>query len=1263
MSAIALIPSLLALQLAGQVASEPSAKAPDETAAEVRTAPLPEPAPASASQRWRGSDVELDALASAAESAAKQKSPLTLGRIYRLWNVDKLLERPARVARALDEILAVRGLDPIVDAHARALRAELLRREGKLAEARALVAPLGLVERAMIVGPFENSAGAGHAEAFGPEATLGLDETFEGKAHAVRWRELAGLADTGVFELSALVSPSSEATAYVLVAIRAEKPVTAALRVGASDQLAVFLDGVKLHDVDARRPAALDQEVVPLTLRAGTSLLLVKSSWVSSVGRLMLRLTKPDGSRLGGVTVHGDRATIAKVASERAAAKQPVWSTNGVPAKLKGPKLATVLDGVDGVVAKVKGAALADALSLRADLAAVLSLFDRRKLPTPPERDLEAAIRLDPASPTTRFFYAHRTYDRDPTLAHEQLEAALVSDPGHVPALYRLADMARTSGRMIEANERLDAAIAKDPRFVAAHVARASLRFDTTLDRPLVLLGLRDVAKTLDAGSIHEELARLHRALDDRRSAREAAEKALALDFTDVGARNQLVGLAIDAGDLTRVLALHDQAIALEPWNLGHRLRKARALAAITARRTEAIALLDEAARQFPDFTEIPNQKTELLLFAGDQKAALAELEKSLELDPNQPETRRRRAALSGATQELEDEYGIDAKALAKAPVSDVEESWGAIYLSDRTAIRLYENGQTSRFQQMVIRLRNANLKDALRVQRVPYSPSREVVEILGAERIRPTGETIKATHVGDDGPSGKVGGMYVDRRFKTIVFDDLAAGDLVHIRYRVDSVGSNMFGSFFGDIAGLQAGLPKKDVLYTVITPKTRPLYSAVLRAKPPEVVEDGATTKVTWRYDALEALEMEAFSPPYPDLGKTVSVSTYQSWADLGRWYARLFSEQLELDEAARAAGKKAIAGAKTDAEKIQRLYDYVVKNTRYVGIELGIHGWKPFKASEVHRRRYGDCKDKATLLAALLRDNGIDATITLVRTADRGALPPDHATMWAFNHAITYVPSANLFLDGTAEFSGSNELPYLDQGGIALVVHPDGRTELRTLPESKATDNLNTSEYQATLSRDGSLVLKGVERFHGARASALRQEFEEAETRRSQLEKQLNQVFTGVRIQRLEFSDMTNLEAPVSYEYEAEIARYGAEEAGRYVLPLTLFQHQVASAYASLATRKNDIFVNHPWSTRNVVRYQLPPGTKLESLPEGVELDTPHVSVKQIVRAIPGGFETDDTVTLKSRRVPAADYAAFREACLAVDRALGRKVVLRW
>ena len=120
---------------------------------------------------------------------------------------------------------------------------------------------------------------------------------------------------------------------------------------------------------------------------------------------------------------------------------------------------------------------------------------------------------------------------------------------------------------------------------------------------------------------------------------------------------------------------------------------------------------------------------------------------------------------------------------------------------------------------------------------------------------------------------------------------------------------------------------------------------------------------------------------------------------------------------------------------------MHDFVVSGTRYVGLEFGIHGYKPYKVTQVLARRFGDCKDKAALMIALLREVGVPAELVLVRTRRGGHLDTEPASLAIFDHAIVYVPKLDRYLDGTAEFSGLRELPAQDQGVVVLRVGPRG------------------------------------------------------------------------------------------------------------------------------------------------------------------------------------------------------------------------------
>ena len=171
----------------------------------------------------------------------------------------------------------------------------------------------------------------------------------------------------------------------------------------------------------------------------------------------------------------------------------------------------------------------------------------------------------------------------------------------------------------------------------------------------------------------------------------------------------------------------------------------------------------------------------------------------------------------------------------------------------------------------------------------------------------------------------------------------------------------------------------------------------------------------------DDVPALIGEQGMPPWFEVASSISVSTYGAWGALGQWYEALIADQLRLDDDLRAVARELKAAATSREDLVRRVYEHVVISTRYVGIELGIHGWKPYPVSEVYRRRFGDCKDKASLLVALLREVGVDAHLVLVRTIQLGHAGETPASMWAFNHAIAWVAELDLFLDGTAERSG--------------------------------------------------------------------------------------------------------------------------------------------------------------------------------------------------------------------------------------------------
>src|SRR6202022_5210491 len=120
------------------------------------------------------------------------------------------------------------------------------------------------------------------------------------------------------------------------------------------------------------------------------------------------------------------------------------------------------------------------------------------------------------------------------------------------------------------------------------------------------------------------------------------------------------------------------------------------------------------------------------------------------------------------------------------------------------------------------------------------------------------------------------------------------------------------------------------------------------------------------------------------------------------------------------------------------------------------------KPSPGETIPPRRFGDCKDKASLMHAMLEAIGIDSRLALLRMKRLGGIDDHPASLAVFNHAILYVPKYDLFLDGTAQFHGSGELPEDDRGAEALIIEPpaDGAKGSRFLrtPFARPQDNVD-------------------------------------------------------------------------------------------------------------------------------------------------------------------------------------------------------------
>src|SRR5471032_860308 len=319
----------------------------------------------------------------------------------------------------------------------------------------------------------------------------------------------------------------------------------------------------------------------------------------------------------------------------------------------------------------------------------------------------------------------------------------------------------------------------------------------------------------------------------------------------------------------------------------------------------------------------------------------------------------------------------------------------------------------------------------------VSYNKSLDQVMAISAYTEKPDGrrtplsaEQIKDQQevASDEAP------MFQDTRVKVLVFPDVAVGDRLVFHYEVKRH-TALFPGHFEDLS-TGSFYRNDDFVLSYDLPDDMPLYADAdgFEALPDERAH--GRKRYQWRYVAGANARIESGAVNYLDYGRRLAVSTFTDHAAFARAYQARARDKSQPDAAITALALRLTAGTPDMRAKALTLANWVRRQIRYVGVYIGPGGVVPHPAPEVLAQRYGDCKDHAVLLEALLGAAGIPSTAALINGADIYRLPA--------------VPTLGLFLDSTADTVAAGFLPNEDLGKPVLLVESG---ELSRTPETEA------------------------------------------------------------------------------------------------------------------------------------------------------------------------------------------------------------------
>ena len=1186
---------------------------------------------------------------------AQPSTPRAAASLIRLHALLDEVDDLNLLAQPYATLLARRGTDPMVRNLARSFYADVERARGRTTKAIDILEPLGFVQDFWVTGGFDNEGKGGCDTDFGPESALDLKAAYPAKGREVGWKKLPTRAAEGYVELSLAVRPTTEVVAYALTFLETDKETSVDLSLGTSGAFRLFVNGVKVASENRYNQPRVDQARVQVKLRKGFNRLLLKVCQENGQLGFYLRQERSPNAPGTAKVVLPD--TVPPL--ERGSNPQPT-------------ALPTLTDALQRLVKQSPEDA-----SLRADLSTVLAstrAYEEREHLPASEADAAATLadkqlalpssKLKAADAAELHLIAATLQQDDVNLRRRHLERAIALDPGSPFAQLMLAQHELQQEHPDLALPMLKKLLEAHPRYGAAHVALVRA-LDDLHDRVQAQLVAEAAFAALPLlPQVAREAVAVARRLDRFDEAQARGRMLLALRFDDLNTRRLLASLLADLGRPDEAAEQLRRVLTMDPYDLNSRLRLAELLAA-NKHPDEGVAVFAEARAYAPDEPEVHEREGRTFLHLGRREEALASFSRALVLKPNNPALKEVMRTLKGDDTTQGTKWAIAWAEDLKALKPSTED---AIYLADVTAVRVQSSGLSARFQQLVVKTLTQRGVEAFRQLPITWSPDRQEVRVLKARITKPDGSVVDSFSDSDRNINEPWTGMYYDARARVLSFPALAPGDVLEVQWRLDDTAiDNLLSDYWGDTDSVQATFVKRHYRYVVEMPKERPLYWNKTRLPDWVKVKQGEEEgRAVYRFEAEDVPRVvpEPQMPGWAEIATFLHVSTYKTWEQVGRYYWGLVREQLVPNDELKKTVDEVLKGIdRKDEQKVmQAIYGFVVTNTRYVALEFGIHGYKPYRVDRILARRFGDCKDKASLMTAMLKLGGVDARLVLLRMRSLGKLDPEPASLAAFNHAIVYVPKFNRFLDGTAEFHGSQELASADRDANVLVVEPDAPSRFFTTAETTAEENPTSMSFAVKLAGDGSADAKGFLIVAGQGGPEYRRAYQATATRKNTFEQAWAQSFPGLKISDVTMNDPTKLEEPVRLDFTMFTPRYAEAAPGS----LHFFPFGAGRSYtqvlAPLADRKMDVVFSGPWLNGFHFSYTLPAGYLPVELPPEAVLESPFGRLR-IACATPAGVLTcDGEMKLTTGRIAAKDYPAFREWLSKVDQAFSRKISVR-
>jgi hypothetical protein len=470
-------------------------------------------------------------------------------------------------------------------------------------------------------------------------------------------------------------------------------------------------------------------------------------------------------------------------------------------------------------------------------------------------------------------------------------------------------------------------------------------------------------------------------------------------------------------------------------------------------------------------------------------------------------------------------------------------------------------------------------------------------------------------------------------------------------------------------DVWMFQREIPGRELHYSLQLPsgweyKASWINSAEIKPTP------GGNNHWEWVMNDVKGIRKEEEMPPIEGVAGQMIVSFFPpggasrngftGWLEMGNWYSNLTNGRRDASPEITQQVAALTASARTPLDKMKALAQFVQNDIRYVAIELGIGGWQPHAASEVFVHRYGDCKDKATLLSSMLSQVGIESFYVVINS-ERGYVTPEvPANVGGFNHVVLAIKlPANvsdlslvatiqhprlgtlLYFDPTNELTPFGEIGGYLQANYGLLVTSEGG-ELVELPRQPSAMNSIQRSGKLTLDPLGTLKGEVSETRVGDRAWAERWRLRTVTKSADQI-KPIEDLLAGslslFNITQASVTNLNRTDQPFGFHYAFEARGYAKNAGGLLLVRPRVLGVKTSGLLETKEPRTFPIEFEGPSRDTDTFEIVIPAGYVVDDIPPSVDADYSFASYHAKTEVNGNLIHYSRTLEVKELSVPVA------------------------